>query len=90
MYMTLDSEAASLSKDQRVSGPLAWVGEGGLCDKVQSTCSGDPPHPLSPQLPTSQTKVIALNWQLKKEGRKGVGGGGRVDSWTDTTLTCSP
>ena len=47
--MTLDSEAASLSKDQRVSGPVAWVGEGGPYDKVQSTCSGDPPHPLSPQ-----------------------------------------
>ena len=48
-YMTSDSEAASLSKDQRVSGPLAWVGEGGLCDKVQSTCSGDPPPPPPPQ-----------------------------------------
>ncbi len=42
-----------------------------------------PPTPFPPKLPTSQTKVIALNWQLKKEGWKG-GGGGRVDSWIDT------
>jgi len=27
---------------------------------------------------------MALNWPLKKEGWKGRGGG-RVDSWTDTT-----
>ncbi len=37
---------------------------------------GDSPHPLPPQLPTSQTKDMALNWQLKKEGWKDGGGEG--------------
>ena len=59
--------------------PTGWGGGGrDPCDTsaVYLTWSGDFPHPLPPpQLPTSQTKVIALNWQLKKEGWKGVGGG---------------
>ena len=56
---------------------IGWGGGGDHVTKVQCPdLFGDSPHPLPPpQLPSSQTKVIALNQPLKKQGWKERGGG---------------
>ena len=56
---------------------LGW-GRGDPVTKYSLPVLVTPPHPLPPKLPTSQTKVIALNWQLEKEGWKGGGGKGWI------------
>jgi hypothetical protein len=58
--------------------PIGLGGGGDHVTKVQYTWTGlvTPPTPSPPKLPTSQTKVIALNWPLRREGWRDGGGEG--------------